>query len=242
MVDPEFLRLYRRYVASMRAYEILLKNREETRARARARRASTQAARRPIGAPESTQVSQTTDAGTSEQTGKKPGWTWSTQDGRFGETIEPMDEREIYSKFGYLELHEKIEIELFIQAREYYEKCKKEFFDYARRRAPEQKVRPPSKSYQKNLNRAKGYAQDAASQQWLGLDEAADLTIKNIENEVENACYTLWDNIQNDPSNRERFMELIQDGLLNAQLVGIENSPIVQIIQQEVDRRFSGEK
>jgi len=218
----------------------LLKKREETRARARARRASTQAARRPIGAPESTQVNQTTDVGTSEQTGKKPGWTWSTQDGRFGETIEPMDEGEIYSRFSSLELHERIEIELFIQAREYYEKCKKEFFDYARRRALEQKVRPPSKSYQKNLNRAKGYAQDAASQQWLGLDEAAELTIRNIEREVENTCYTLWDNYQNDPSNRQRFMELIQDGLVNAQIVGINNSPILQIIQQEVNGRLSG--
>ena len=50
MIDPEYMRLYRRYVKALKAYEITLKKRRAARARWKERKKQPPAPRRPMGA------------------------------------------------------------------------------------------------------------------------------------------------------------------------------------------------
>lgn len=239
MLDPEYLRLYRRYAGALRAYENALRKRRQSRARWRERRKSAPAPRRPVGAPPGTQVPQA-PVGTTGPTlkstenrvylGKILGW------GKLvGYSPPVMDKVDPTAKFDSDAFHDKVQLHLYWNAKNYYLKCKKEFFDYVRRGPHNKGGRRPKRNARPNLKVAKQYLGNAGTMQIFGFDEAAEAYIRNAQLEVENACYKLWDNYKNDPDNPEALYELIE-GLADAQFVGIDDSPIVKKIENEIIR------
>jgi hypothetical protein len=246
MLDPEYLRLYRRYAKAIRAYENALKKRRQLRARWRERRRSGPTPRRPVGAPPGTQVPQA-PGGTTGQAlkakemrvylGEILGWAKLV-----GYPSPRIDTGDPTAQFDADAFHDNIQLQLYWNAKNYYLKCKKEFFNYVRRGPSSKGGRRPKRDAQRNLRAARGYLSDAGTWQIFGLDEGAEAFIKNAQREVENACYKLWDNYQNDPDNPEALSELIEDGLVEAQFVGIEDSPIVRKIADETNRLLNSGK
>ena len=138
--------------------------------------------------------------------------------------------------------HDRMQLEIYLRAKDYYERCKREFFDYARRGPKPRGGRRPTRGFRKNLGRARGYTEYAATLQLLGAEEGTEADLENARREVENACYKLWDNYRDNPDNKETLFELIEDGLVNAQLYGIDDSPIVRKIEHEIGRLISSGK
>jgi hypothetical protein len=240
MVDPEYMRLYRRYVKALRAYEILLKKRGEARARWRERRKQPAAPRRPVGAPprSAKRPILTAKAGTGYKPqemrvymGKILGWARMV-----GVSPSVTDQADPAAEYDVHGAFDRIQLQMYWNAKIHYEKCKREFFDYARRGPQSRGGRRPTRGYRKNLARARVHTEYAVNLQWLGAEEASEAPLENARREVETACYKLWDNYRDNPNDKQVIKDLIQDGLVEAQLHGLDDSPIVKVIQNEIDR------
>ncbi|MBE9572096.1 MAG: hypothetical protein IMF11_15820 [Proteobacteria bacterium] len=243
MLDPEYLRLYRRYVKALRAYENMLKKRREARARWRERQKQPAVPRRPVGAPPRSAKRHTSavKAGPGYKPqemrvymGKILGWA------RMVGVSPPLPD-ESDPTAGY-NVDERLQLKMYWNAKIRYEKCKKEFFDYARRGPKSRGGRRPTRGYRKNLARARGHNVYAADLQLLGADETSEAALENARREVETACYELWDNYRDNPNDKQVIKDLIQDGLVEAQLHGIDDSPIVKVIQDEIDHLVTSGK
>jgi hypothetical protein len=236
-LDPEYLRRYRRYVKAMRSYELLLKKRKETRAQWGNQQKQPETPRRPFGAPKDYRPSQavgSTEGSTTGMSGKNSEFTFATKDGRFGTKLTPQDLSDVLSEFSASDVHNEINRQIYLRAKDYYLKCKKEFFDYAFRRGPRPPgLKPPRQRFEKNLNSAKRYLQDAVAPQAFGFNELAEKSIQNAQREVETACYKAWENYQNNPDDKGVVEELF-DVAADAQYLPLANSPIVQKISNEI--------
>lgn len=244
MIDPEYMRLYRRYVKAMKAYEILLEKRRASRAAYKKRKNQPAVPRRPVGSPPSAKKPVTTSAKTGK--GTKPqdmrvylgsilGWYTLVKTSPQIPSFTKLD-------FDANAAFDRTQLRIYMNAKDYYLKCKKEFFDYARRGPGKRGGRRPTTGYQKNLARAKGHSEFAASAQMLGFDKMAENAIENMQREVESACYELWDNYRENPENKQVISDLINHGLVQAQLVGLDDSPIVTKISNEINKLINSGK
>jgi hypothetical protein len=243
MIDPEYMRLYRRYVKALKAYEIALKKRRAARARWKERKKQPPAPRRPMGAPPGFKTPRTPSVkGTKGYKphemrvymGKILGWARmvGVSPSLPGES-EPTADNNV---------HENLQLDMYWKAKIHYQECKRAFFEYARRRPKSRGGRRPTRGYRKNLAEAKGHTEFAANAQLLGFLDMSEVYLENARREVETACYELWDNYRDNPDDKGVIKDLIQDGLVDAQLYGLDDSPIVKIIQNEIDRLISSGK
>ena len=242
MLDPEYLRLYRQYAKSMQAFEIIVKKRSERRARWMASQGIPPAQRRPVGASPAPGVSRASSGGTPPAPRKATkgiylgdilGWAKIIADS------SPIEEgADPTADFSASVIFDKVQLELYWNAKLHYEKCRKEFFDYVRRGLAGE-YKSMSSAYQGNLRQAKGYLRTAAEMQWHGVvDAASDAEIRKAELEVESACSRIWEIYQNNPEKRNARLMLLE-GLVDAQLLGIDDSPIVQKMMDELQRIIS---
>jgi hypothetical protein len=243
MIDPEYMKRYRRYVKALKAYEILLKKRRETRARWQERQKKPSAPRRPVGSPPGSVQHRTPPVKAGPRykpqemrvyMGKILGWAKLV--GVSPPLPEGADPAAEYN------VDESIQLQIYWNAKIHYEKCKREFFDYARRGPKSRGGRRPTRGYQKNLARARGYNEYAANLQFLGIVQASEAALENARREVETACYKLWDNYRDNPNDKQVIKELIRDGLVEAQLHGIDDSPIVIKITEEINHLVNSGK
>jgi len=242
MLDPEYLRLYRQYAKSMQAFEIVVKKRSEHRARWMASQGMSPAQRRPVGASPAPGVSRISSGGTPLAPRKATkgiylgdilGWAKIIGDS------SPVEEgADPTADFSASVIFDKVQLELYWNAKLHYEKCRKEYFDYVRRGLAGD-YKNLSSPYQGNLRQAKGYLRTAAEMQWQGVDDAAaDAEIRKAELEVESACSKIWEIYLKNPEKKITRLMLLE-GLVDAQLVGIDDSPIVQKMMDELQRILS---
>jgi len=242
MLDPEYLRLYRQYVKSMQAFEIMVRKRSEHRARWMASQGMPPTQRRPVGASPPPGISRTSSGGTLPASRKATkgiylgdilGWAKIIVDS------SPVEEgADPTADFSASVIFDKVQLELYWNAKLHYEKCRKEFFDYVRRGLAGE-YKSMSSAYQGNLRQAKGYLRTAAEMQWQGVDDAAaDAEIRKAELEVESACSKIWEIYLKNPEKKITRLMLLE-GLVDAQLVGIDDSPIVQKMMDELQRILS---
>jgi len=237
MIDQEYMRLYRRYVKALRAYENMLEKRKQSRARWKERRKQPPKPRRPIGSPPPKEERSTAPVKTEKNEkpkfrqiylGKILGWAKVV-----GVTPPlPPDYRPLVEH----DIFDRTQLALYWNAKLYYQKCKKEYFEYALRGPKTRKGRRPTTGYRKNRARASGHIADAAYAQMTGDQEASEKAIKNGQMEQERACYELWDNYRDNPEDLQVLSDLIQYGLVDAQLLGMSERRIVIVIQNEINR------
>jgi len=246
MLDPHYLKLYRQYVKSMRAYDIALKKRREWRARWRERKNAQPVERRPVGSPpgyrrtEEPAAKRTAPVQTQRETkiylGDILGWAKVIPTPQLEAGPDPTNDFDVDA------VYDRVQLRLYWNAKMHYEKCKREFFDYARKVSPNRKVKPPKQNFRNNLDRARGHAQFVSDLQFLGVDEkAADSSLKMMKLEVETACYKAWENYRNNPESYDAKKDLV-DVLVDAFLVGNDDSPIVNVIDQEIIGRHNDGK
>ena len=243
MIDPEYMRLYRRYVKALKAYEIALEKRRAARARWKERKKQPPVPRRPVGAPAGFRIPRKPSVkgtkGYKPQEmrvymGKILGWARMVG-------VSPPLPGEFDPTADY-NVDEKLQLDMYWRAKIHYEECKREFFEYARRGPKSRGGRRPTRGYRKNLTRAKGHIEYAIPGQILGAEGISEAALENARREVETACYKLWDNYRDNPDDKQVVKDLIQDGLVEAQLHGLDDSPIVKTIQNEIDRLVNSGK
>jgi len=146
------------------------------------------------------------------------------------------DKADPAAEYDVLAALDRTQLQLYWNAKIHYEKCKREFFDYARRGPKTRGGRRPTRGYRKNLARARVHTEYAANLQILGAEKGPEAALENAQREVETACYKLWDNYRDNPNDKKVIIELIRDGLVEAQLHGLDDSPIVKVIDNEIGR------
>ena len=241
-IDPEYLRLYRRFVKAIRAYEIALQKRRAVRERMRNRFKTARPPRRPVGSPADYRIPQSAPPKGRSPQKKKPfrvymgkilGWV------TLKESSPKIDHSADWdTDFDVEALHAEISRQLWFNAKDEYNKHKRAFFDYAlhRKRKPGQK-KPPKRDYSKNLTRARDSTSYGADLQLFGIDEVADEALRKATMEVETACYKAWENYQNEPEPKSRaaIKELI---VITAEsmLYPLDDSPITKKMSDEINR------
>jgi hypothetical protein len=241
-LDPEYLRLYRRFVKAIKAYEIALQKRRAVRERMRNRYKVAKPPRRPVGSPADYRIPQEAPRKGRSTKKKKPfrvymgkilGWV------TFKETSPEIDNSADWdADFDVLALHAEISRHLWFNAKDEYNKHKRAFFDYAlhRKRKPGQK-RPPKRDYSTNLARAKDATNYGVDLQLLGVEGGEEKAIEEAAMHVEAACYKAWENYQNEPEPKSRaaIKELI---VITAEsmLYPLDGSPITQKMTDEINR------
>jgi hypothetical protein len=246
MFDPEYLRLYRRYAKAIRAYESALKKRRQLRARRWSQKGIQAESRRPVGSTPGRSKA------APSSTGSGRGYSQSEMRIYMGEILgwarlvgisTPAPQSpDADSQFDSQAFDDRLNLNLYWNAKNHYLKCKKEFFDYVRRGQYQRGGKRPSRGYRKNLARARGYNEYAANLQFLGIVQASEAALENARREVETACYKLWDNYRDNPNDKQVIKELIRDGLVEAQLHGIDDSPIVIKITEEINHLVNSGK
>ena len=237
-IDPEYLRLYRQYVSALRAYEIALGKWMEFREREGNTRRSSAPPRRPVGASPPTAATAPSDASEPSQD-KRPmrvylgevlGWI-TLQPSSFAGPDHPYPEE----SFDWLNHYFRTRRRMFWNAEDHYKRCKQAFFDYARSGAPASARRRPTRDVQMNLDQAQQKLREGAALQLVGDDAAAEEALRAARLEVETVCYKTWDNYRNAPAPKspESKIELLL-ALADAQLVGLDESAIVKILEREM--------
>jgi hypothetical protein len=236
-LDPEYMRLYREYAKALKAYSIALQRRRRMRA-GFSRQKKPQEPRRPVGAPHDYQIPQNRPPARDRSNVTKPhrvylgsilGWVTLR-----AQSTSADDSRNPVADFDMSRFEDTVSQKLWLNAKDYYTKCKKAFFDYALRgvRGPR---RPPRRDPRPNLRRARESTHHAANLGMLGLGESGEKAITNAAREVETACYKVWDNYVNSPKPKSRTVVLEMIGqLAEAQFYPLEDSRIVKKMTAEV--------
>lgn len=241
-MDPEYLRLYRRYVKAIKAYEIALQKRRAVRERMRNRYKVAKPIRRPVGSAADYRIPQGGPRKAHPPQKKKPfriymgkilGWV------TFKESSTKIDHSADWdTDFDVEALHAEISRHLWFNAKDEYNKHKRAFFDYAlhRKRKPGQKP-PPKRDYSRNLERAKHATNHGVNLQLLGIDGSDENALNEAATHVETACYKAWENYQNEPEPKSRAA--IKDLMVmtaESMLYPLDDSPITQKMTNEINR------
>jgi hypothetical protein len=130
---------------------------------------------------------------------------------------------------------DKVRLQLCWNAKSYYEKCRREFFDYAGQKRDSRGVEATSVSG-KPFKRDLSPPGHEAHLHLPWSSEASEKALRNYAMEVEIACCNAWENYRDRRDDPARRKELVATAV-EAQLApGLDSSPIVRTILSELER------
>lgn len=216
--DPKYLQLYREYAKAIRAYENAIRDRRKVRETLKAKRSQTRQPRRPVGAPPVSRAPRPrVDNPRPTASPREPkiylgdilGYAKVTY------TQTPSPGTDPVAGFDFDKHTDQLSLKLYWNAKAHYERCKRAFFDYVRRR-----------NIDLHKEEAKAETQHAANLQLLGLDTEEDLLIE-AKKQVDAACRNAWAVYETSPSPKTReVIVLLLENFADAQLVGLESSTV----------------
>lgn len=229
--DPEYLRLYKEYAHAIRAYENAVRDRRSKRARFKAKNKES-TVRRPVGSPSDFKIPP--EDKKSSQPTQKPiphriylgpilGWAKII----YTESIPPATDPS--SDIKVEKFYDQISLELYWSKKNHYDKCKRAFFDYVRRR---------------NIDLHREHAREElryeAMGQMLGFEDQED-GLKEAQAEIEAACQAAWKIYQSNPEPRStEVIKLLLQSLSDGQLVGLESQTVRQMEAEVTNLLNSG--
>jgi hypothetical protein len=227
--DPVYLQLYQDYAKAIRAYSNAIESRKRVRESLEAKRKKPPPLRRPVGAPPSHvkhSLTQTRAASTANPPKRRIymeeilGWATLTASAPIESKPDPA------ADFDVDKLYDKTSLELYWNAKTYYERTKKAFFDYVHKQ-----------NLQLHRERAKSALSDAAYLQLLGVNGADEKYIEEAKKEIEQACQNAWRLCQTSATPKSQEMKiLILESLAEEQFVGLDESPVAKAMQAEALR------
>ncbi len=240
-IDPEYLRLYREYASALSTYEVAKREWQEFKEREGEMRRGHAGPRTPYGPAPAKAATAPSDIGSEASPdrapmrvylGKELGWI-TLQPSSFAGLDLPNAEE----TFDWLSHYFRMRRRIFWNTEDHYERCKKAFFEYARSGAPNSAGRRPARDFRGNLDRARQQIREGALLQWHGDDRAAEESLRVARLEIETACYKTWENYRDAPAPKsmEATVGLLV-ALADAQFVGLDESPIVKVLQGELAR------
>lgn len=228
--DPKYLRLYHEYSKAIRGFDNALRDRQRVRRQLSARRNMQPQVRRPVGSPANYRIPQSSP--TRSPATKKPrerriylgdilGWAkivYTSPDTQKKDPSIDLDESKLYDTTSQ---------HLYWNAKNHYKKCKRAFFDYARRQ-----------NIDLHKQRAAQEASHVANLQLLGADDG-EADFEGIRREVEAACRNALALYRTAPKPKTDEMKIILlENLADAQLVGLE-TPVVHSMTVEMNMLLS---
>lgn len=225
--DPRYMQLYRDYSKAIQGYQNALNDRKRVRTQlANKAHSAKESDRRPVGSPADFRIPEEPARGPAPQ--PKPsvrkvymgpilGWAklvgTSPQLPGGGEPDATFDVNATYDATSF---------QLYWNAKNHYEKCKRAFFDYVR-----------MKNIDLHKQRAMAAVSHAANVQFLG--GTGDEPLADAKREIDASCRNAWGLYQSAPDPKPRaVILLLLENYADAQLVGLE-SPTTHQIGQEVN-------
>lgn len=241
--DPRFIMVYREYARAIRGYENAIRDRRRVRKHLRARRLGQARVRRPVGSPADFRIPQeparpappAAPARAVERRiylGEILGWATI----RFSPTVTPQADS--VTDLDTDKLYDTTSLHLYWNAKRHYEKCKREFFEHARRqnRLPGERAdraESLARDLERHRQRAARAAIHQANLQFLGADNGEG-SLDQMRSEVEAACRNALELYRNSPQPKSDDIKVVLiENLADAQLVGLE-SPTVSSMETEL--------
>jgi hypothetical protein len=135
--------------------------------------------------------------------------------------------------FDIDKLFDSVSLGLYQNAKAYYERCRKAFFDYAWQLSHETR----RAKVQEHRAKARSEVQHAANLQLLGMDSPDEGPIERARREVEEACKHTWAIYQTSPTPKSDAVKIeLLSSLAEAQLIGVDEVPITKTLEAEVSR------
>jgi hypothetical protein len=226
--DDKYLRLYHEYAEAIQAYENAISSRTRTRQILRQKAYENSQPRKATEFAAQIKTPLASPTGAPSRAGAKPptvylgkilGWVtfreWSPEISNYTE-----------SDVDALQMFDNISLNLYWNAKQHYEKCKRAFFDYVR-----------NQNIQIHRQRMVDAMNYAATLQLLGVSGADEHGLDAVYQEVEALCRNVWALYQSAPEPKSGEMVLLLiHSYAESQIVGAEQSSIIELMTLEINR------